>query len=116
RGIGRAKRIGQGSLADRVAQDAPCDMLIVNTAGPGRRSEDLYRTMLVGTDGSATASEAVRNAFELALVLRAAVPLAHVGDPLLGAITLEEAEAGKLGKTEVVQHLLEGAPADRPLE
>jgi nucleotide-binding universal stress UspA family protein/nitrite reductase/ring-hydroxylating ferredoxin subunit len=116
RGIGPAKRIGLGSLADRVAHDAPCDILIVNTAGPGRRSEDLYRSMLVGTDGSATASEAVRKAFELALVLRAAVHLAHVGDPLLGAITLEEAEAGKLGKTEVMQHLLEGDPAERLLE
>ena len=95
RGIGPAKRIGLGSLADRVAHDAPCDLLIVNTAGPGRRSEELYRSMLVGTDGSATAGEAVRKAYELAMVLRAEVHLVHVGDPLLGAITLEEAEGAR---------------------
>ena len=89
----RPSASGSGSLADRVAHDAPCDLLIVNTAGPGRRSDELYRSMLVGTDGSATAGEAVRKAYELAMVLRAEVHLAHVGDPLLGAITLEEAEA-----------------------
>jgi nucleotide-binding universal stress UspA family protein/nitrite reductase/ring-hydroxylating ferredoxin subunit len=116
RGIGPAKRFGLGSLADRVAHDAPCDLLIVNTAGPGRRSEELYGSMLVGTDGSATAGEAVRKAYELAMVLKARVHLAHVGDPLLGAITLEEAEAAKLGRTEVSRHGLEGDPAARLLE
>jgi nucleotide-binding universal stress UspA family protein/nitrite reductase/ring-hydroxylating ferredoxin subunit len=116
RGIGPAKRIGLGSLADRVAHDAPCDLLIVNTAGPGRRSDELYRSMLVGTDGSATAGEAVRKAYELAMVLRAEVHLAHVGDPLLGAITLEEAEGAKLGRTQVTRHGLQGDPAEQLLE
>jgi nucleotide-binding universal stress UspA family protein/nitrite reductase/ring-hydroxylating ferredoxin subunit len=116
RGIGPAKRIGLGRLADRVAHDAPCDLLIVNTAGPGRRSDELYRSMLVGTDGSATAGEAVRKAYELAMVLRAEVHLAHVGDPLLGAITLEEAESAKLGRTPVTRHALQGDPADQLLE
>jgi len=111
-GIGPARRFGLGSLADRIAHDAPCDLLIVNTAGPGRRSTELYRSIVVGTDGSATAGEASRKAFELALVLRAAVHLVYVGDALLGAIALEEAEAGKLGKTEVVPHLAQGDPTD----
>jgi len=114
-GIGPARRFGLGSLADRVAHDAPCDLLIVNTAGPGRRSTELYRSIVVGTDGSATAGEATRKAFELALVLRAVVHLVYVGDALLGGIALEEAEAGKLGKTEVVQHCVKGDPAEEIL-
>jgi Rieske Fe-S protein len=71
--------------------------------------------MLVGTDGSATAGEAVRKAYELAMVLRAEVHLVHVGDPLLGAITLEDAENAKLGRTQVSQHGLQGDPAERLL-
>jgi len=114
-GIGPARRFGLGSLADRVAHDTPCDLLIVNTAGPGRRSSELYRSIVVGTDGSATAGEATRKAFELALVLRAHVHLVHVGDPLLGAIALEEAEAGKLGRTEVTRHGVQGDPAEQIL-
>jgi len=114
-GIGPARRFGLGSLADKVAHDAPCDLLIVNTAGPGRRSTELYRSIVVGNDGSATAGEATRKAFELALVLRAVVHLVYVGDPLLGGIALEEAEAGKLGKTEVVQHCVRGDPTDEIL-
>jgi Rieske Fe-S protein len=50
------------------------------------------------------------------MVLRAEVHLAHVGDPLLGAITLEEAESAKLGRTPVFRHGLQGDPADQLLE
>jgi nucleotide-binding universal stress UspA family protein/nitrite reductase/ring-hydroxylating ferredoxin subunit len=115
-GIGPARRIGLGSLADRIAHDAPCDLLIVNTAGPGKRSDSLYRSMLVGVDGSPTAREAARKAFDLALMLRAGVHLAHVGDPILGAIALEETEAGRLGATEVHGHTASGDPAAALLE
>ena len=88
----------------------------MNTAGPGKRSESLYRSVLVGIDGSPTAREAARKAFDLTLMLRASVHLAHVGDPILGAIALEETAAGSLGGTEVHSHTASGTPATTLLE
>jgi len=114
-GMGRARRFTLGSVPDRVAHHAPCDVLIVDTTHE-RDREAGYKKLLVGTDGSPTANEAARKAFELALMLRASVTLVTVGDPLLGAITLEETEAGKLGKTEVERRLLSGSPVEAILE
>jgi nucleotide-binding universal stress UspA family protein/nitrite reductase/ring-hydroxylating ferredoxin subunit len=113
-GIGKARRLGLGGVADQIAHRAPCDVLIVDTSHEHDRKAG-YRRILVGTDGSPTATEAARKAFELAVMLRSSVTLVHVGDPLLGAIALEQTEANKLGNTVVDRALRQGTPADEML-
>jgi nucleotide-binding universal stress UspA family protein/nitrite reductase/ring-hydroxylating ferredoxin subunit len=113
-GMGKAKRFRLGSVADRVAHFAPCDVLIVNTQSPPETDEGpkVYPRMLVGTDGSPTATEAVRKAFELALLLRSAVTLLYVGDSIMGSIVLEEAaKTLRLGTTAVDTRVGDGDPA-----
>src|SRR5919108_725506 len=75
-----------------------------------------YRTIMVGTDGSATASEAARKGFELAEILGADVTLVHVGDPLVGAVVLEETAKGRPGAAAVRSEAVQGDPADRIVE
>jgi nucleotide-binding universal stress UspA family protein/nitrite reductase/ring-hydroxylating ferredoxin subunit len=113
KGIGQATRFRLGSVPDRVAHFAPCDLLIVDTTGGGKRPEKTYRTILVGTDGSPTASEAARKAMELAMQLRAEVTLVYVGDPIVGAIKLEETASGRPEGVHVKPVVLQGEdPAD----
>ncbi len=113
-GIGKAKRFGLGGVADQVAHKAACDVLVVDTAHEHDRAPG-YKRILVGTDGSPTATEAARKAYELAVMLRASVTLVYVGDPILGAIALEQTEANKLGKTVVETVIRQGTPADEML-
>jgi nucleotide-binding universal stress UspA family protein/nitrite reductase/ring-hydroxylating ferredoxin subunit len=103
-GIGKAKRFGLGGVADQV----------VDTAHEHDRDAG-YKRILVGTDGSPTATEAARKAFELAVMLRASVTLVHVGDPLLGAIALEQTAAGRLGNVPVQTVQRQGVAADELL-
>jgi nucleotide-binding universal stress UspA family protein/nitrite reductase/ring-hydroxylating ferredoxin subunit len=116
-GMGKARRFTLGGVADGVAHRAPTDVLIVDTHRDRDAADDeddkpkrLYRSLLVATDGSPTATEAARKGFELALMLRAGVTLVHVGDPIVGAIVLEDTAKGKLGRTEVATRLLQGDP------
>ncbi|MBI4261193.1 MAG: FAD-dependent oxidoreductase [Actinobacteria bacterium] len=114
RGMGSPSRFRLGSVPERVAHTAPCDVLIVDTTregevgGPGEREYDLF---VAGTDGSGTATEACRVAFELAMQVGARVLLAYVGDPLVGAIRLEETLAGKPRGVRVATRSLVGDPA-----
>ena len=92
--MGQATRFRLGSVPDWVAHDAPCDLLIVDTtgrAGP-REPAPPYMRILAGTDGSGTATEAVRKAYTLASVYAGTVTLVHVGDPLVELIKLAEVE------------------------
>ena len=115
-GMGKAHRFRLGGIAERVAHDAPCDVLIVHTR-EDRPDAGAYRSMLAGTDGSATANEAARKAFELAEILSAGVTLVHVGDPLLGAITLEKTAKERPGMAPVRTEAFEGGdPAGRLIE
>lgn len=115
-GMGKASRFRLGGIAEQVAHGAPCDVLIVHTR-EDRPEAGAYRNVLAGTDGSATASEATRKAFELAEMLGASVTLVHVGDPLLGAITLERAVKDRPGSATVRTEALEdGDPAERIIE
>jgi nucleotide-binding universal stress UspA family protein/nitrite reductase/ring-hydroxylating ferredoxin subunit len=115
-GMGKASRFRLGGIAEQVAHGAPCDVLIVHTR-EDRPEAGSYRNVLAGTDGSATASEAARKAFELAEILGAAVTLVHVGDPLLGAIVLERTAKDRPGSASVrTEALEEGDPADRIIE
>src|SRR5438132_7068021 len=81
KGIGDATRFRLGSVPDRIAHSALCDILIVDTTGAvdeGRTEARPYKTLLVGTDGSPTAGEAARKCMELAMQLRAGVIVVYV--------------------------------------
>ena len=118
RGMGQATRFRLGSVPDWVAHDAPCDLLIVDTtgrAGP-REKAPPYSRILAGTDGSGTATEAVRKAFNLASMYAGSVTLVHVGDPVVGAIKLEEVGSTRPEDVEVHARTVEGDPAQRICE
>ncbi|MGH2675302.1 MAG: universal stress protein [Actinomycetota bacterium] len=115
-GMGRARRFKLGGIAEQVAHEAPCDVLIIHTRDLDASPDGGYRHLLVGTDGSATASEAARKGFELAEILGAEVTLVHVGDPLVGAVVLEETAKGRPGAAAVHSETLEGDPAGRIIE
>ena len=118
-GMGRATRFRLGGVPDQVAHSAPVDLLIVDTPKhPEReeRADETHRTILVGTDGSPTATEAARKAFELAEIIGAAVTLVYVGDPIVGAIALEETVKGRPGEAEVQTRVVEGDPAEKIIE
>ena len=116
RGMGAATRIRLGSIPDAVAHDAPCDLLIVDTTdavAQERQAAPPFHRILAGTDGSATASEAVHRAFEVAALYAAPVTLVFVGDPLIGAIRLEEASSARPDEVEVEPVVEQGEPAAR---
>src|ERR671918_223705 len=118
RGMGQATRFRLGSVPDWIAHDAPCDLLIVDTtgrAGP-REPAPPYMRILAGTDGSGTATEAVRKAYTLASVYAGSVTLVHVGDPIVGAIKLEEVASTRPEDVEVVKRAVQGDPAQRICE
>jgi len=115
KGMGKARRIGLGAVPDKVAHQAGCDVLIVRTTHKNEavdRAEGMYSHMVIGTDGSPTAGEATSKAFELAMMVRAEVSLVFVGDPIVGAITLEESSKSRIGRTKVNPVVVEkGEPA-----
>ncbi|HEX2053060.1 MAG TPA: universal stress protein [Actinomycetota bacterium] len=118
-GMGKERRFRLGAVAERTAHHAPCDVLIVRTTGeegPVRRR--VYEGIVTGTDGSSTASEAVRRAFDLGMMLETKVTVVYVpGDPLVGAIVLERAMAAKTDWIPVETRLAdEGPPAIRIAE
>jgi nucleotide-binding universal stress UspA family protein/nitrite reductase/ring-hydroxylating ferredoxin subunit len=114
-GMGKAGRLRRGGVPEKVAIGAPSDVLVVNTtSGRKEPSDPLYRRLLVGTDGSATAREAARKAFDLGMMLGIGVTVVYVaGDRLLGAIALEDAKKGKPRGLGVETRLVEGDPADQ---
>ncbi|MGH2705074.1 MAG: universal stress protein [Actinomycetota bacterium] len=115
-GMGRVHRFKLGSVAEQTAHAAPCDVLIVHTRDetPDQPGPRIYRRILAGTDGSPTATEAVRKAFDLGLMVGAGVTLVYVaGDPLLGAIALERAGAGAVPALRLETRLVEGAPGEK---
>ncbi len=118
RGMGQATRFRLGSVPDWIAHDAPCDLLIVDTtgrAGP-RDPAPPYMRILAGTDGSGTATEAVRKAYTLASMYAGTVTLVHVGDPVIGAIKLEEVASTRPEDVDVQKRSVEGDPAQRICE
>ena len=62
KGMGQATRIRLGSVPDRVAHTAECDVLIVDTTRDPKPDGGTYKKIVAATDGSATASEAARKA------------------------------------------------------
>ncbi len=119
-GMGKERRLRLGGVAERAAHNAPCDVLIVRTTGEEEPAakERVYEGIVAGTDGSSTASEAVRKAFDLGMMLETKVTVLYVaGDPLVGAIVLERAKAAKPDWVPVETRLVEeGPPANKIAE
>jgi len=118
-GMGKARRIRSGPIPERVSSAAPCDVLIVYTAQSDYDEEDgaLYKRILVGTDGSPTASEAARKAYDLGMMFRIGVTVVYVaGDTIIGAIVLEQTLKGKPRALGVQTKIVEGQPAEKICE
>ena len=118
-GMGKARRLRLGGVAERAAHTAPCDVLIVRTRRRGRKTADqrVYRRIVVGTDGSPTATEAVRKAFDLGMMLETEVTVVYVaGDELIGSIVLERAAAAKPDWLPISTRMIHGKPADKLIE
>ncbi len=114
-GIGKATRLRMGPIPERVASSAPCDVLITFTTEGDAAEEGpkLYQRILVGTDGSPTATEAARKAFDLGMTFMLGVTLLYAaGDRIIGAIVLEQTEKAKPRTLKVETRLVDGAPAD----
>jgi len=112
-GMGKPTRLRMGTVADQVVRAVPCDVLVVRTTGPTPSDPGRgYRTIVAGTDGSPTATEAARRAFELGEVVNAGVTLTSVGDPLLSAIALEKTVKGHPGGSEPTTMVREGDPVE----
>jgi nucleotide-binding universal stress UspA family protein/nitrite reductase/ring-hydroxylating ferredoxin subunit len=129
-GMGKARRFRSGPIPERIASAAPCDVLIVIThsaesaaptepaAGePPPAKETLYKRILVGTDGSPTASEAARKAFDLGMMFRIGVTVVYVaGDTIIGAIVLEQTLKAKPRALGVKSTIVEGEPSHKICE
>lgn len=113
-GIGKETRLRLGPIPERVASSAPCDVLITfTTDGDAEEGPKLYERILVGTDGSPTATEAARKAFDLGMTFMLGVTLVYAaGDRIVGAIVLEQTEKAKPRTLKVETRLVDGAPAD----
>src|SRR6266550_4065914 len=112
KGMGNPSRFRLGSVPDRTAYFAPCDLLIFDTTGfveaGGKGQPGRFSNVLVATDGSPTAAEAARKAFDLASLMDAKVTLVYVGDPIIGAIKLEETAGTAPEGVEVQRRITEG--------
>jgi nucleotide-binding universal stress UspA family protein/nitrite reductase/ring-hydroxylating ferredoxin subunit len=84
-----------GSVVKRIAQHAPCDVLLTRAKPADRRSDDgaPYARVLIATDGSATADRAARKGFALAKRIDAEVGLVFVGHPKTGELILQDTVA-----------------------
>ncbi|HVL88954.1 MAG TPA: universal stress protein, partial [Actinomycetota bacterium] len=117
-GMRKASRIRMGPIPERIAREAPCDVLIVFTrdepvAGTGDARRP-YQGILVGVDGSPTAAEAARTSFDLAMMFRTEATLLYVaGDPMVGSIVLEQVMKQKPNATAAVTKIVEGDPAEK---
>jgi nucleotide-binding universal stress UspA family protein/nitrite reductase/ring-hydroxylating ferredoxin subunit len=88
-----------GSVVKRVAQRAPCDVLLTRARNQAERPPGgmPYQRMLIATDGSATADRAARKGFALARRLHADVGLVFVGHPRTGELILRDTVATNSG-------------------
>lgn len=116
-GMRKAGRLRMGPIPERIARDAPCDVLLVYTkdepsAGEGDARRP-YNGILVGVDGSPTAADAARTSFDLAQMFRTEVTLVYVaGDPIVGSIVLEQTMKEKPNAVGAQTKIVEGDPAE----
>lgn len=107
--MGKRKRVGLGGTADRISHHMPCDTLIVRTGNRERPSPHMYRKVLLATDGTSTASHAVRVGGELGRSMGASLEIVHVRDEVMGAAILAEA-ATMLGDPDIPGYPLRSEP------
>jgi nucleotide-binding universal stress UspA family protein len=121
-GMGKARRFRHGPIPERIASSAPCDVLITITKGgngspAGENGDGFYKRILVGTDGSPTATEAARKAYDIGMMFRIGVTIVYVaGDTIVGAIVLEQTLKGKPRALGVQTKIVEGGPAEKICE
>jgi nucleotide-binding universal stress UspA family protein len=114
-GMGEARRLRLGGVPDRISHSAPCSVLIVRTGNDAREANAAeprpvrYRSVLIATDGSPTASHAAHLGAALGRALGASITLAHVGDELMGRIVLKDT-AERLGEPDLAQQIADGEP------
>ncbi len=88
RGMGQVAGLVLGSVAKRIAEQAPCPALVVRGRAPGA-----IKRILVATDGSEHARRATETAVALAVAFDAEVSLLYVLDPkLLGGVADRKAK------------------------
>jgi nucleotide-binding universal stress UspA family protein/nitrite reductase/ring-hydroxylating ferredoxin subunit len=112
RGMGRrAGRFVTGGVPDRLSHGSPTDLLIVRTETreEGAHEPGEYRRIVVGVDGSPTADEASRTAYDLSVMLGATLTLVNVGEPLLGGVVLKDT-VERLGGRRIETFQLRGDP------
>jgi Rieske Fe-S protein len=94
-------------------------VLIMRTRRKVKKTADpaIYHRIVVGTDGSPTATEAVRKAYDLGMMLEIHVSVVYVaGDELVGSIVLERAAAAKPDWLPHSTRIVHGDPADKLIE
>jgi len=111
RGMG-PKRQRIGNVPNRIAHRAPCDVLIAQTTGPAR--EGTYDRVLLATDGSPTAAQALTKGAELAERVGAETLVVSVGPQ---GRRVAEAAARQLPEAIAASAVgAEGEPAARIVE
>jgi nucleotide-binding universal stress UspA family protein len=110
KGMSHGKRVFMGGIPDRVAQHAPCDVLIVRTTRD--TMPEAYERILIATDGSQTADRAARKGFALSGRLSARPMLVHVGHPKTGELLLNDTVKNIGGGVDADVHTVEGEPIE----
>jgi nucleotide-binding universal stress UspA family protein len=106
-----------GSFPNRVSHQARCDVLIVPTASQSP-VEFAGGSVVVGTDGSGGATQAVKEAIRLSKALNGELHIVSISEqtesaePVLGAAADEAANHG----VQTTTHALHGNPADALLD
>lgn len=106
RGMTGARRL-LGSVPGHVSHHAPSNVLLVDTQ---RTGDPGFRRLLLATDGSPSATEAVRLGGDLARALEAGIVLTHVGSPEAGVEVLAQAAAVVGDGVPCSRHPAEGRP------
>jgi nucleotide-binding universal stress UspA family protein len=107
-----ARQLLIGSVPAKVAQQAPCTVLIVHTTDS--LENEPYSRVLMATDGSPTAAGAIQVGGGLAASVGAEARVIHVGDETRGGKVLEHA-AGML-QVPALGRTVAGDPAKRIVE
>lgn len=80
-GMSGARRFMLGNVPNKVSHHANTDLLIVKTDRPRGKPGEIYRKVLVGTDGSPTATRAVRMASAVTKALDAKATIVTAYEP-----------------------------------
>jgi nucleotide-binding universal stress UspA family protein len=113
RGMGSASRRVLGSVPNTLSHHAPCHVLLAHTDDGATKALDINK-VLVATDGSDTATKAVRAGFELADALEAKTLVLTVADQDQGQKVLDST-AKSLGR-EIDGRVVQGSVSDAIIE